>query len=195
LAVARVIGLRTTRREAFNEINEFTVFHKLDVSSPALMTLTLYNTLTRRKEPFEPLEAGKVKMYYCGVTVYDHCHVGHARACIIWDVVRRYLAWRGYDVRYVQNFTDIDDKILNRARAEGSSMEAVSERFIQAYFEDMARLNVMEADEYPRATHTLDGIKRLVHELEQKGYAYPANGDGIMPSITLQAMASYLAAS
>ena len=141
------------------------------------MTLTLYNTLTRRKEPFEPLEAGKVKMYYCGVTVYDHCHVGHARACIIWDVVRRYLAWRGYEVRYVQNFTDIDDKILNRARAEGSSMAAVSERFIQAYFEDMARLNVMEADEYPRATHTLDGIKRLVHELEQKGYAYPANGD------------------
>ena len=141
------------------------------------MSLTLYNTLTRHKEPFEPLEAGKVKMYYCGVTVYDHCHVGHARACIIWDVVRRYLQWRGYEVRYVQNFTDIDDKILNRARSENSSMEAVSERYIQAYFEDMTRLNVMEANEYPRATHTLDGIKRLVHELEQKGYAYPASGD------------------
>ncbi len=141
------------------------------------MTLTLYNTLTRRKEIFEPLELGKVRMYYCGVTVYDYCHLGHARACIVWDVVRRYLEWRGYDVKYVQNFTDIDDKILNRARLEGSSMEYVAERYIQAYFEDMARLNIKEADEYPRATHTLDGIKRLVHDLEQKGYAYPSEGD------------------
>lgn len=141
------------------------------------MTLKLYNTLTRRKEAFEPLEPGKVRMYYCGVTVYDYCHLGHARACIVWDVVRRYLQWRGYDVQYVQNFTDIDDKILNRARQEGSSMEAVAERFIQAYFEDMARLNIKEADAYPRATHTLDGIKRLVYELEQKGYAYPEAGD------------------
>ncbi|MBE9181097.1 cysteine--tRNA ligase [Oculatella sp. LEGE 06141] len=141
------------------------------------MTLTLYNTLTRRKESFEPLEPGKVLMYYCGVTVYDYCHLGHARACVIWDVVRRYLRWRGYDVRYVQNFTDIDDKILNRARQEGSSMQEVAERFIQAYFEDMTRLNVMEADDYPRATHTIDGIQRLIHELEQKGYAYPADGD------------------
>ncbi|MBW4659520.1 MAG: cysteine--tRNA ligase [Drouetiella hepatica Uher 2000/2452] len=141
------------------------------------MPLKLYNTLTRRKEIFEPLEPGKVKMYYCGVTVYDYCHLGHARACIIWDIARRYLSWRGYEVRYVQNFTDIDDKILNRARAEGSTMQEVADRFIQAYFEDMARLNVMEADEYPRATHTLDGIKRLIHDLEQKGYAYPAAGD------------------
>lgn len=116
-------------------------------------------------------------MYYCGVTVYDYCHLGHARACIVWDVVRRYLQWRGYQVQYVQNFTDIDDKILNRARQEGSSMEYVAERYIQAYFEDMARLNIKEADEYPRATHTIDGIKRLIHELEQKGYAYPADGD------------------
>jgi cysteinyl-tRNA synthetase len=141
------------------------------------MPLVVYNTLNRRKEPFEPLEAGKVRMYYCGVTVYDYCHLGHARACITWDVVRRYLAWRGYEVRYVQNFTDIDDKILNRARQENSTMEAVSDRYIQAYFEDMARLNVMEADEYPRATHTIDGIKRLVHELEQNNFAYAAQGD------------------
>lgn len=141
------------------------------------MTLTLYNTLTRRKEPFEPLEPGKVRMYCCGITVYDYCHLGHARTCIVWDTARRYLEWRGYDVRYVQNFTDIDDKILNRARAEGTSMEEVSERFIKAYFEDMLRLNVQEADAYPRATHTLDGIKRLIYELEQKDYAYPAAGD------------------
>jgi cysteinyl-tRNA synthetase len=141
------------------------------------MTLTLYNTLTRRKEPFEPLESGKVRMYCCGITVYDYCHLGHARTCIVWDTARRYLQWRGLDVDYVQNFTDIDDKILNRARQEGTSMENVSERFIKAYFEDMARLNVKEADAYPRATHTLDGIKRLIYELEQKNYAYPAAGD------------------
>jgi cysteinyl-tRNA synthetase len=141
------------------------------------MSLTLYNTLSRKKESFEPIEAGKVRMYCCGVTVYDYCHLGHARSYIVWDVVRRYLAWRGYDVRYIQNFTDIDDKILNRARTDGSTMEAVSEQFIAAYFEDMARLNILEADEYPRATHTLDGIKRLIHELEQKGMAYAAQGD------------------
>ncbi|MEQ9481437.1 cysteine--tRNA ligase [Coleofasciculus sp. F4-SAH-05] len=141
------------------------------------MTLTLYNTLTRHKEPFSPIETDKVRMYCCGITAYDYCHLGHARTCIIWDTARRYLQWRGYDVNYVQNFTDIDDKILNRARQEGTSMEAVSERFIQAYFEDMARLNVNDADAYPRATHCLDGIKRLISDLEQKNYAYPAAGD------------------
>ena len=141
------------------------------------MTLTLYNTLSRRLEPFETVEPGKVKMYYCGVTVYDYCHLGHARACIVWDVVRRYLDFLGYQVKYVQNFTDIDDKILNRAREEHSSMSEVADRFIKAYFEDMARLNVKEADEYPRATHTINGIQRLIHELEHKGYAYPADGD------------------
>jgi cysteinyl-tRNA synthetase len=116
-------------------------------------------------------------MYCCGVTVYDYCHLGHARSYIVWDTVRRYLELAGYRVRYVQNFTDIDDKILNRARREGSSMQAVADRFTQTYFEDMARLNIREADEYPRATHTLDGIQRLIHELEQRGVAYAANGD------------------
>ncbi len=141
------------------------------------MSLKLYNTLTRREEVFEPIDPNQVRMYYCGVTVYDYCHLGHARACIVWDVIRRYLKWRGYGVRYVQNFTDIDDKILNRAVKEGSTMQEVAERFIQAYFEDMARLNVKEADEYPRATHTIDGIQRLIHELEHKGFAYPTSGD------------------
>ncbi|MBP0013491.1 MAG: cysteine--tRNA ligase [Roseofilum sp. SBFL] len=141
------------------------------------MTLTLTNTLTRSKQPFESLEPGKVRIYCCGVTVYDYCHLGHARSYIAWDTLRRYLQWRGYQVCYVQNFTDIDDKILNRARETGSTMEAVSEKYTQTYFEDMARLNVLEADEYPRATHTLDGILRLIHELEAKGYAYASEGD------------------
>lgn len=141
------------------------------------MTLTVYNTLTRRQESFETVEPGKVKMYYCGVTVYDYCHLGHARACIVWDVVRRYLQFLGYEVRFVQNFTDIDDKILNRARQEHSSMEAVADLFIEAYFEDMRRLGIKDADEYPRATHTMNGIQRLIHDLENKGFAYPAEGD------------------
>jgi cysteinyl-tRNA synthetase len=141
------------------------------------MTLTVYNTLTRNKSAFQTIEEHKVRMYCCGMTVYDYCHLGHARTCLVWDVVRRYLQWSGYEVNYIQNFTDIDDKILKRASQEGTSMEAVSEKYIAAYFEDMERLGVGQADAYPRATHTLDGIKRLVAELEQKGFAYPAEGD------------------
>ncbi|MEL6935207.1 MAG: cysteine--tRNA ligase [Cyanobacteria bacterium J06607_17] len=141
------------------------------------MSVVLYNTLSRRKEPFQPLTAGTAKIYCCGVTVYDYCHLGHARCYVVWDIVRRYLQWRGYDVHYVQNFTDIDDKILNRARKEATTMEAISQRYIEAYHEDMARLNILEADEYTYATHTIDGIKRLIGELEQKGYAYATGGD------------------
>lgn len=141
------------------------------------MSLTLYNTLTKQEEEFKPSNPERVTMYCCGITAYDYCHLGHARTCIIWDVVRRYLTWRGYKVRYIQNFTDIDDKILNRAKAENTTMEEVAERFIQAYFEDMEKLNVQKADSYPRATHTLDGIKRLIWELEEKGFAYEAQGD------------------
>ncbi|HIK10712.1 MAG TPA: cysteine--tRNA ligase [Oscillatoriaceae cyanobacterium M33_DOE_052] len=141
------------------------------------MTLSVYNTLKRSLETFEPVAPGKVGIYCCGVTVYDYCHLGHARSYIVWDTVRRYLMWQGYQVRYVQNFTDIDDKILNRARQEGSSMEEVAERYTQSYFEDMAQLNILAADAYPRATHTIDGIKRLIYELEQKDYAYAAAGD------------------
>ncbi|NJL00653.1 MAG: cysteine--tRNA ligase [Spirulinaceae cyanobacterium SM2_1_0] len=141
------------------------------------MTLTLYNSLTRQKQAFESLEPRKVQLYCCGMTVYDYCHLGHARTCLVWDVVRRYLQWRGYAVQYIQNFTDIDDKILRRAREEGVSMGEISERFIAAYFEDMDRLGIGRADAYPRATHFLDGIQRLIAELEQKEVAYAAAGD------------------
>ena len=141
------------------------------------MSLRFTNSLTSRTEAFEPLEAGKATIYCCGVTVYDLCHLGHARSYINWDVLRRYLIWRGYDVTYVQNYTDIDDKILNRANEEGSSMEAVSERNIEAFEIDMGRLNILPADRMPRATGCIDGIQKLISELEAKGAAYSSDGD------------------
>ena len=98
------------------------------------MSLNLYNTLTKRQQPFLPITPGQVTLYCCGVTVYDDCHLGHARSYVGWDVLRRYLQWLGYSVHYVQNFTDIDDKILNRAKTEGTTMAAISERYIQRYF-------------------------------------------------------------
>ena len=141
------------------------------------MTLRLTNTLTRRIEEFQPLEPGQVSIYCCGVTVYDLCHLGHARSYIAWDVLRRYLLWSGYRVTFVQNYTDIDDKILGRAAEEGSSMQAVSERNIKAFVTDMARLNIMPPDRMPRATQSLDAIRSLITELEAKGAAYSADGD------------------
>ncbi len=141
------------------------------------MVLKLYNTQTRQKEDFQPLEPGTVKMYCCGVTVYDYCHLGHARSYIAWDIVRRYLEYRGYTVNYIQNFTDIDDKILNRAKLEGATMEAVSNKYIQAYFEDIRRLNIQDANAYPRVTEHLPQIIQLIQELEQQGIAYAVDGD------------------
>ena len=116
------------------------------------MALKLNNTLTRKIVEFQPLLPGEVSIYCCGVTVYDLCHLGHARSYIAWDVLRRYLTFSGYKVTFVQNYTDIDDKILNRALEEGSNMETVSERNISAFEIDMARLNIMPADRMPRAT-------------------------------------------
>lgn len=141
------------------------------------MTLRLTNTLTRTKDPFVPLQEGKVSIYCCGVTVYDLCHLGHARSYIAWDVLRRYLIWRGYQVTFVQNYTDIDDKILARAAAEGSTMAAVSERNIAAFVADMAALNILPADRMPRATGSLEAIRSLIAELEARGAAYSADGD------------------
>ncbi|MBS0018432.1 MAG: cysteine--tRNA ligase [Arthrospira sp. SH-MAG29] len=141
------------------------------------MVLKIYNTQTRQKETFTTLEPGKVKMYCCGVTVYDYCHLGHARSYTTWDVVRRYLEWSGYEVNYVQNFTDIDDKILNRAKQQESTMEAVSQRFIDAYFEDLRRLNVRDANAYPRVTDHIQEIHQLIDTLTATGHAYAVDGD------------------
>ncbi|MEN9251167.1 MAG: cysteine--tRNA ligase [Thermostichales cyanobacterium BF4_bins_65] len=136
------------------------------------MTLHLFNTLSRHKEPFLPRDPERVTIYVCGVTVYDFCHLGHARTYVVWDVLRRYLLACGYGVRYVQNFTDVDDKILRRALENHETMEAVAERFIQAYFEDMDRLNILRADAYPRVTQSLPAIHRLIESLSLKQFAY-----------------------
>ncbi len=141
------------------------------------MSISIYNTLTAKKELFKSQLPQQVSMYCCGVTVYDLCHLGHARAAVVWDTVRRYLEWRGYEVNYVQNFTDIDDKILNRAQTEGLTMAEVSAKYIEAYFTDLARLNVRTASNYPRATEHIPQIIELVAELEQKGLAYAVAGD------------------
>ena len=141
------------------------------------MSLRLTNTLTRRIEPFTPLTPGKVSIYCCGVTVYDLCHLGHARSYINWDVLRRFLIWRGLEVTFVQNFTDIDDKILKRAAEQDSSMTEVSERNIDAFHQDMDALGILRPDRMPRATQCLDGIRSLIGELEAKGAAYSADGD------------------
>ncbi|MDX2239819.1 MAG: cysteine--tRNA ligase [Leptolyngbyaceae cyanobacterium bins.302] len=141
------------------------------------MSLTIYNTLTRQKQPFEPVKPGKVRMYVCGVTVYDYCHLGHARSYIVWDTVRRYLQWRGYDVRYVQNFTDIDDKIIRRSQAENLPWQDITHKYIDAYLEDLGRLNVLPADAYPKATEVIPQMIDLIKQLIEQGYAYAAGGD------------------
>ncbi len=140
--------------------------------------LHIHNSLTGRKEPFSPLEPGKVRMYVCGVTVYDYCHLGHARMLIVFDVVRRHLLASGYDVTFVRNITDIDDKIIERAQQNGEPMQALTERFIRAYHEDCAALGVALADHEPRATEFVPKIVAMIERLVDKGYAYAAaNGD------------------
>ncbi|UKL14186.1 cysteine--tRNA ligase [Dissulfurimicrobium hydrothermale] len=141
------------------------------------MDLKIYNTLTRKKEPFEPMEPGHVKMYVCGVTTYDRCHIGHARSAVVFDAFVRYLQHKGYKVHFVRNFTDIDDKIIKRANEEGISSSELSEREIRHFYEDMARLKVMPASFEPRATEHIKEIVRLIETLISKEYAYEADGD------------------
>ncbi len=140
--------------------------------------LKLYNSLTREKETFEPLEAGKVRLYVCGVTVYDLCHVGHARCYTVFDVIVRYLRARGYEVEYVRNITDIDDKIIRRAAENGESIEVLTQRFIAAMYEDFDALGILRPDQEPRATGYIGEIVQMVNDLIARGHAYAAeNGD------------------
>ncbi|MBU1192795.1 MAG: cysteine--tRNA ligase [Gammaproteobacteria bacterium] len=140
--------------------------------------LHIHNSLTRRKEPFQPIEPGKVRMYVCGMTVYDYCHVGHARVMVVFDVIARYLRASGYKLTYVRNITDIDDKIIKRAQESGEEYTALTERFIQAMHEDSAVLGVLPPDQEPRATASMNDIIRMTGILIERGHAYPAaNGD------------------
>ncbi|WP_026688646.1 cysteine--tRNA ligase [Alteribacter aurantiacus] len=141
------------------------------------MTIKLYNTLTRQKETFEPIEEGKVKMYVCGPTVYNYIHIGNARPAVVFDMVRRFFEYRGFDVKYVSNFTDVDDKIIKAAEEMGEDVTAVAEKFIQAYHEDTGALGVKKADEHPRVMDTMPEIIEFVEKLEEKGYAYESGGD------------------
>lgn len=140
--------------------------------------LSIYNTLSRRKEIFKPLQPGKIKIYVCGMTVYDYCHVGHARVMVVFDTVVRYLRHAGYEVTYVRNVTDIDDKIIQRAQANGEDIYALTTRFIQAMHEDSEALGVLPPDIEPKATDSLELIANMVQKLLDKGHAYIAdNGD------------------
>lgn len=141
------------------------------------MVLRVFNTLGRKKEPFEPIEPGKVRMYVCGPTVYDSCHIGHARSVLVFDVIARYLRAKGFDVTYVRNFTDVDDKIIDRANQLGIDSEAVAERFIDEFYEDMDALNVARATIEPKATEHIHQIIQFIEKLIEKGLAYRINGD------------------
>ncbi|MDA7086552.1 cysteine--tRNA ligase [Pseudomonas sp. SA3-5] len=140
--------------------------------------LSIYNTLTKSKDVFKPLVDNQVRLYVCGMTVYDFCHIGHARVMVAFDVVTRWLRHRGYDVNYVRNITDIDDKIIRRAQDNGEPFEALVERMIAAMHEDEARLNVLRPDQEPRATAHIAGMHQMIQTLIDKGFAYaPGNGD------------------
>lgn len=141
------------------------------------MTLHIYNTLSRKKELFKPIKDGRVRMYVCGVTVYDSCHIGHARSMVFFDVTVRYLGAIGFDVTYIRNFTDVDDKIINRAGQLGIDSREVAEKYIKEFYEDMDALNVKRATVEPRATEHIDQIIKLIEDLIDKNFAYRIDGD------------------
>ena len=138
--------------------------------------MKVYNTLTRKKEEFVPLEDNKVKMYVCGPTVYNLIHIGNARPMICFDTVRRYLEYKGYDVNYVSNFTDVDDKIIKKANEEGVSAEEISTRYIAECKKDMAGMNIKPATTHPLATQEIPGMIDMIQTLIDRGYAYEKNG-------------------
>jgi len=146
------------------------------------MALTLYNSAKRKKETFHPLVDGKVGMYVCGVTVYDLCHIGHARSAIVFDVLSRYLRARGFEVTYVRNFTDVDDKIIERANQLGKDTPELAQEFIDAFYEDMDKLAVLKADKEPRATEHIEDMIDMIKTLIEKGFAY-VEGTGVFYSV------------
>ena len=139
--------------------------------------MKLYNTLTRKKEEFKPITPGKVKMYVCGPTVYNYFHIGNGRTFIVFDTIRRYLEYRGYDVEFVQNFTDIDDKMIKKANEENTTVKEVGDKFIAEYYKDADSLNIERATCNPRATEYIQDVIDFVSELIEKGYAYEVDGD------------------
>ena len=141
------------------------------------MALKVYNTLNRKKEDFVPLHGKRINFYACGPTVWDYFHIGNARPLIMFDIFRRYLEYSGYDVNYIVNITDVDDKIINRAAEEGVNFKAVTRKFIDAFFEDTEKLGVHPATVYPRATENIDGMLELIRRLIEKGHAYDVDGD------------------
>ena len=142
-----------------------------------MLALKVYNTLTRKKEEFKPLVPGQISMYVCGPTVYNYIHIGNARSSIAFDTIRRYFEYKGYKVKYVSNFTDVDDKMINEARAEGTTVPKLAEKFINAFLEDTTTLNIEPATLHPRATHEIKDIINFVKTLIDKGYAYEVDGD------------------
>lgn len=149
--------------------------------------LKLYNTLTRTKEEFKTIEPGKVKMYACGPTVYNYFHLGNARPFVTFDTLRRYLEYRGYEVTFVQNFTDIDDKMINRANEEGITVSDLADRFIKEYYIDADGLNIKRQAVQPRATKSIGAIIKLIKSMEEKGYTYVIEGDGVYYDVTKKA--------
>ncbi len=146
------------------------------------MALAIYNTLERRKELFEPLEPGRVRMYVCGVTVYDLCHIGHARALVVFDMINRYLRYIGYDVTYVRNITDVDDKIIERAQKEGVSYRLIADRYTEAFHRDFDQLGLLRPDAEPKASDYIDGMVEMIGRLIERGYAYVAE-DNVFYSV------------
>ena len=139
--------------------------------------MRVYNTMTRKKEEFKPLHEGKVNMYVCGPTVYNFFHIGNARPFVVFDTLRKYLIYKGYDVTFVQNFTDVDDKIINRAKEEGLTAMEVADKYIDEYYKDAGAINVKKADVHPRVSETMDDIIQFVADLIDMGYAYEVDGD------------------
>ena len=139
--------------------------------------MKIFNTLTRQKDEFKPINDGEVKIYACGPTVYNYIHIGNARPLCVFDVLRRYFEWRGYKVNFVQNFTDIDDKLINKANDEGITVPEVAERYIGEFWTDAKGLNVREATVHPRATDNIKEIQGIISTLIEKGYAYESGGD------------------